>query len=89
MMHEVEIPLEWACRIRESCGVDLAKLETIFRDIEARDPSFRWGAGKDKIGNYIEVISDSEDQAYKRGMWLKGKVDERILFHVFERLRRA
>jgi len=73
-------PLVWICRLRSP---NLARVQEVCEDILKQDATFRCRYGK----NYIDLICSSEDEAHKKGMWFHGKVDPRILYHVFPALK--
>ena len=89
MKPEIEIPIEWICRIREREGLSLAKIEEVCANIATKDSAFRYEVGRDKIGQFIDIICATKDEAMRKGDWFHFKVDQQILFHAFERLKRA
>ena len=84
-----EIPIEWITRIRQREGLSLAKIEEVCANIVAKDSTFHYEVGRDKVGQYIDIRCGTKDEAMKRGDWFHYRVDENVLFHVFERLKRA
>ena len=84
-----EIPIEWITRIRQREGLSLAKIEEVCANIAAKDSKFCYEIGRDKIGQFIDIICGTKDEAMRKGDWFHFKVDQQILFHVFERLKRA
>lgn len=56
------------------------KLKKACEDIAKRDPSFKYKI----ICDRILIYSKNKDQAYKRGMWLKYKVNPELTFSVKE-----
>ena len=83
-----EIPLEWVCRIREREGLSLAKIEEVCSNIATKDSTFHYEVGQDKVGQYIDILCRTRDEAMKKGDWFHFKVDTQILFHVFSVLKR-
>ena len=84
-----EIPIEWITRIRQREGLSLAKIEEVCVNIAAKDSTFHYEVGRDKVGSYIDIICGARDEAMKKGDWFHYRVDENVLFHVFERLKRS
>jgi hypothetical protein len=84
---DTSIPLEWVARIRERPEFSLPALIRICAAISKKDPSFKYETGGDRLGQFIDIICESEDEAHRRAAWLHHKIDTGILYHVFPRLK--
>ena len=64
------------------------KLFKILNEISKKDETFVWGASKNR--KYITIISESEQQAWARGYWIKQKSNmpkdylEKLVFKIFK-----
>lgn len=77
MYVSLKLPVEFVVKIEPRENVNMAHLEEVCAELAQKDPTFRYEVKED---GEIEIISARKDQAHKRAMWLKHRVEPNLLY---------